>query len=275
MTKRIGVFVDGENIKYNGGFHIRYNSLKKFAARDGGSIQRMNTYLALDNERYKSDAEYKKSVRSFQDALRDTGWKICEKSVKWFNKPDGSSYSKANADVDITVDVIRASEKLDKIILVTGDGDFVSLIEYIQKAGCQVEVVGFQNVSKDLQKSCDLFMSGYLIPGLVTDASEDGHTQWGGMGSKVRGVCFQWNQNRNFGFMRYIKNINKDITIMDNRDPESAYDTCFFHISDLPKDFDSNDLANRDVIFSFNLEKSSDEKNIVAKNIEVAYRYDK
>jgi uncharacterized LabA/DUF88 family protein len=275
MTKRIGVFVDGENIKYNGGFHIRYNSLKKFAARDGGTIQRMNTYLALDNERYKSDAEYKKSVRSFQDALRDTGWKICEKSVKWFSKPDGSLYSKANADVDITVDIIRASERLDKIILVTGDGDFISLVEYTQKIGCQVEVVGFQNVSKDLQKSCDLFMSGYLIPGLVADASEDSHAQWGNLGSKVRGVCFQWNQTRNFGFMRYIRNLNKNITVMDNRDPESAYDTCFFHISDLPKDFDSSDLANRDIIFSFNLEKSTDEKNIVAKNIEVAYRYDK
>lgn len=273
---KIGIFVDGENIKYNGGFHIKYNILKNFALKENGDIQRMNTYIATDIEKMKTDIKYKNSVRSFQDALRDIGWRVHEKNVKWFRKSDGNIYSKANADIDIVVDVMNSLLKLDKVILVTGDGDFAALINHAQRVGCQVEVIGFENVSNDIQKCSDIFYSGFLIPELCINSSESRLLNWGDIGSKVNGVCSQWHKDKNFGFMRYIYDINKDLSIMDSRDENSAFKTCFFHLSDLPENFDVNDLPNRDIIFSFTLGvNESNEKNIIAKNIEVVYRYDR
>lgn len=43
---RVGVFVDAENIRYNGGYQMRYDVLRRFAARNGGVLQRLNTYMA-------------------------------------------------------------------------------------------------------------------------------------------------------------------------------------------------------------------------------------
>jgi len=50
---------------------------------------------------------------------------------------------KANWDIDLALDAIKLAPKLDSVILVTGDGDFVPLVEYLQNVGCQVEVMSF------------------------------------------------------------------------------------------------------------------------------------
>ena len=55
---KVGVFVDAENIKYNGGYQMRYDVLRRFAARDGGFPLRLNTYMAFDPERAKEDPDY-------------------------------------------------------------------------------------------------------------------------------------------------------------------------------------------------------------------------
>ena len=48
---KVGVFVDAENIKFNGGYQLRYDVLRRFAARDKGTLLRLKTYLAYDQER--------------------------------------------------------------------------------------------------------------------------------------------------------------------------------------------------------------------------------
>jgi len=45
---RVGVFVDAENVRYNGGYQMRYDVLRRFASREGGALQRLNTYMAFD-----------------------------------------------------------------------------------------------------------------------------------------------------------------------------------------------------------------------------------
>jgi len=55
------------------------------------------------------------------------GYKVIEKRVKWFVDEAGNRYGKANADLDMAVDVLLQSENLDRVLLITGDGDFVQV----------------------------------------------------------------------------------------------------------------------------------------------------
>ena len=86
----IGVYVDAENIRYNGGYAMRYDVLRRFAGReDGARLLRLNTYMAVDGERMKRDREYRERIRGYQQAVRDLGWKIIEKPVRWFVDEEG------------------------------------------------------------------------------------------------------------------------------------------------------------------------------------------
>ena len=87
---KVGVFVDAENIRYNGGYQLRYDILRRFAARYGGSLLRLNTYLAFDKDRAKEDSEYAKRAYSYQQMVRDFGWKITVKAVRRYTDEEGN-----------------------------------------------------------------------------------------------------------------------------------------------------------------------------------------
>jgi len=91
----------------------------------------------------------------FFDALEKQGIEIRSKDLQVF----AGGSKKGDWDVGITVDAIRLSSKLDTVILVSGDGDFVPLIEYLQlSAGCQVEVMTFgKSASQKLVEAADEF----------------------------------------------------------------------------------------------------------------------
>jgi hypothetical protein len=108
---------------------------------------------------------YREKARSYQSALREIGYKVIEKRVKWFEDEAGNRYGKANADLDMAVDVLLQSENLDRVLLVTGDGDFVQVVRALQNKGCRVEVLAFDNISEELRREADMFVSGYLVPG--------------------------------------------------------------------------------------------------------------
>lgn len=67
---------------------------------------------------------------------------------------------KADWDVGLAVDAIALSHKLDSVVIVSGDGDFIPLVEYLKlNAGCQVEVVSFgKSTSSKLIESADDFI---------------------------------------------------------------------------------------------------------------------
>ncbi|MEY2340609.1 NYN domain-containing protein [Acidithiobacillus sp. IBUN Pt1247-S3] len=275
---RIGVYVDAENVRYNGGYSMRYDVLRRFAARgDGhmvGQIIRLNTYMAVDGQRNRVDSDYRDRIRAYQQAVRDLGWKIIEKPVRWFTDDEGNAVAKANADLDLAVDVMLQSERLDQVLLVTGDGDFLQVVRALQNRGCRVEVLGFRNVSLDLQHEADAFYSGYLIPGLLP-ARGDGKVAWGEFGSRVRGICSRWEADRGFGFIRFQREVSGHLWVTDTRQDDSPYSSAFVHISDLPRELDVGDLPSRDIVLEFDLEPSEMERGgFVAKRCMVVYRYD-
>src|SRR5215468_8589381 len=253
---RAGVYVDVENTTRNGGRGLRFDVLRDFACRDGADALRLNAYLAYDAERARHDSIYRANATGFHFAMRSVGFKVIEKPVQWYTNEDGARVSKANSDLDLAVDMLLQSAKLDRVVLVSGDGDFVQVVRALQNMGCRVELIGFQNVSYDLRCESDLFVSGYLIPGLlpvpvkpVTPAPAR-PPAWGEAGSRVRGTCYHYNAEKGFGFLRYLSRLG-DLTITDTRDPDSPYREAFFHRTQCPPTLDLAMLPNRDLIFDF------------------------
>jgi uncharacterized LabA/DUF88 family protein len=101
--------------------------------------------------------------RGFFEALEKIGIEIRTKDLQVFS----GGAKKADWDVGLAVDAIAASPKLDAIILATGDGDFVPLVEYLQiHEGCQVEVISFgRSTSARLIEASDDFTDMDEEPG--------------------------------------------------------------------------------------------------------------
>ncbi len=89
--------------------------------------------------------------------LRQCGFKVIKKFVKHFVDDEGILTTKANADMDLAIDALLQARNLDRIILLTGDGDFIRLVLALQNMGCRVEVIAFNNVSNELKEAADQF----------------------------------------------------------------------------------------------------------------------
>lgn len=252
---RVGVYVDVANIALNGGFGMRYDVLRNFACRDNAIPIRLNAYLSFDPKR---DSAYARKQHGFHDKLREQGYKVILKEMKWYKDESGGLVAKANADLDLAVDVLLQSENLDRVLLATGDGDFIQVVNALQNRGCRVEIVAFDNVSTELRNTCDMFFSGYLIPELLP-FSDENNKKWGESGSNVRGICYYYNTQRNFGFFRFLEEINSELWHVDTRLEDSPYKTAFFQGEEQGEQIVEKDLLekipSRDIIFEFKLEE--------------------
>jgi uncharacterized LabA/DUF88 family protein len=264
------VFVDAENVRYNGGYQMRYDVLRRFAARDGGSIQRLNTYIAFDVERAREDREYATKARAYQQMVRDFGWKITVKPVRRYTDENGNVTTKANADLDMAVDVMLQSGRLDRILLVTGDGDFLQVVTALQNTGCRVELIGFKNVSRQLQQTVDAYFSGFMVPDLLP-VSYEPRNEWGKSGSCVRGVCTKWFPEKGYGFLRFMTEISSNVWITDPREPDSPYTSVFCHANEVADEVSEDLLMNRETVLEFYLAESEQKDNgLVANNVRLA-----
>ncbi|MBN3035257.1 MAG: NYN domain-containing protein [Bacteroidales bacterium] len=251
---RVGIFVDVGNMYWNGGNKMQYDVMREFAARDGAQINRMNAYVSYDPERGRTDDVYQRNITRFHSVLRDFGYKVIVKELKWFEEEGGKRYGKANADLDMAVDILLQSQSLDRILLATGDGDFVRVVNAVQNRGSRVEIVAFNNVSRDLKREADMFISGYLIPNLLPVDDDDKDIPWGEVGSIVRGVCYF--KGKDYGFMRFIRRMAPNLWLTDAQNPESPYDTAYFRLSNLPSDINPDDMPSYHHIFEFTIAES-------------------
>lgn len=262
---RVGVYVDVSNLTMNGGYGMRYEVLREFACRNGARPVRLNAYVSYDEQRARTDFDYRDGQRRFHSALRDMGFKVIRKIMKWYTDDTGARFGKANVDLDMAVDVLLQSDKLDKVLLATGDGDFVRVVSTIQNKGCRVEVVAFDNVSRELRDEADLYISGYLVPNLLPFKGLDDYSSWGDKGSFVRGTCVS--HEKGFGFLRFLKTFSGELWKIDNRDPGSPYSNIFFHDSNLPGNVDYYKLPDRDLVFEFEIADGTEPGKTQAINI--------
>lgn len=263
MEGKVGVYVDAINVTMNGGFGLRYDVLRKFACRDGSSPSRMNVYLAYDERRAEEDQSYRDKTTRFSEVLRDFEYKVLEKPVQYYEDEEtGEVITQSTVEMDMAVDMIMQAENLDKIVLLTNNGSYVSVVNAVQKQGTRVEVIGFDDMSENLKNEADMYISGYLIPGLLPIESP---YPWGKTGSRVRGVCYDFSHSDGYGFMRFLVKMNGKLWITDSRFEESPYNTVFAHISQFEDNFDTSFLPSRDLIFEFDLVEN--EKGLVAEDI--------
>lgn len=269
---KIGIYVDAENVRLNGGYSMRYDVLREFARRTGGDVLRMNTYMAYDEERAREDQHYRNKQSDYQQALRNNGWKVITKKVKRYTDEEGNVSVKANADLDLAVDILRQGEHLDYILLVTGDGDFSRVVSALQDYGCRVEILAFKNISNQLRQQADSYHNGYLIPNLLpmTDA-RSGNNQWGKTNHKVRGIASKWIDDKAFGFLLYLVPNGGDLLNTNYNDEASPYRSAFVHLNELTEGTYANMMSNRDNIFEFTLsEKTQDgEKKGYAADVTI------
>jgi len=262
---KVGVYVDVANIARNGGYGIQFDILREFACRDYARPIRLNAYVGYDRTRADRDPEFKRSQLGFFSLLKDFGYKVIRKEVKWYEDEQGNRFGKANADLDLAVDVLLQSENLDRILLATGDGDFVRVVKALQNRGCRVEVLAFDNVSSDLRDEADMYISGYLIPNLLPVQGAGYAAKWGEMGSRVRGVCYRIKEN--YGWFRFLKEIGPKMCEISQDSKKDHYTSVFFHESKLPGGVSINELPSRELIFGFEIDKGSKEGTFQASDI--------
>src|SRR5699024_5210906 len=229
MGNKVGIFVDAVNVTMNGGYGLRYDVLRRFACRQGCRPSRMNVYLAFDSRRAEEDPNYKEKTNRFGKVLRDFEYKVLVKPVQYYEDSESDELIiKSTVDMDMAVDMLEQGEALDSIIFCTNNGSFVSVVKALQRKGTRVTLVGFEDMPEALRNEVDCFMPGYLIPGLLPIESP---YKWGEVGSRVRGLCYDFSHEDGYGFIRYLKTINENIWITDSRLERSPYKTVFAHIS--------------------------------------------
>lgn len=247
---KIGIYIDAYNISLNGGYAMRYDILQDFCLQNDKGL-RLNTYMVFDEERALEDFEYRDRQFGYFSVLRSFGYKVITKPVRRYKNENGDWITKGNVDIEMATDMIVQSENLDKIFVLTGDGDFVKAVLAIQNKGVRVELVAFRNISRDLINECDSFTSGFLIPNLlpVKDPDQDSF-DWGKENSKVRGVCY--NVDEGYGFLRYL-------------DLEHHPREIFFHFSQLPK----GHHLRMDDIFEFTIVPNLKRDGLMAIEMEL------
>lgn len=281
QNMRTGVYIDLSNINQCGGFLLKFDVLRDFINKTSDdSLALLNIYLALDVERCKTDTAYEKSSHDFHELLRDMGYRVIEKKVKWYQH-EGISVPKSNADLEMAVDILLNADKLHRVVLVTGDGDFVKVVDALHQKGVRVELIGFKNVSTLLRRSVDRFYSGYIIPGMLPVDFSGGKSiatkdrSWGEVGSRVRGTCYYYSPERSYGFFRVLnmrKAKSTNMNYLDPRHPLSPYDAVFFHGSDVEHIGTLKELPNRDIVMEFDILRDGPNK-VKAKNFSLTYGY--
>src|ERR1043165_4853884 len=156
---KIALFIDGANLYATAktlGFDIDYKKLlKEFQGR--GTLLRAFYYTAIIE-----DQEYS-SIRPLIDWLDYNGYTVVTKATKEFIDASGRRKVKGNMDIELAVDAMELAEHIDEMILFSGDGDFRSLVEAVQRRGVRVTVVSSiashpPMVADELRRQADVFI---------------------------------------------------------------------------------------------------------------------
>ena len=157
--EKIALFIDGANLYATAkalGFDIDYRRLlKEFQSK--GYLLRAYYYTAL-----AEDQEYS-SIRPLIDWLDYNGYTVVTKPTKEFVDATGRRKIKGNMDIELAVHVMEMAEHVDHFVLFSGDGDFRSLVEAVQRKGRKVSVISTlvsqpPMIADELRRQADHFV---------------------------------------------------------------------------------------------------------------------
>ncbi|OGZ94533.1 MAG: hypothetical protein A2131_02650, partial [Candidatus Sungbacteria bacterium GWC2_49_10] len=148
-AQRVAVLIDVQNMYHSAknifGARVNFKEVLKTAVAGRELVRAIGYVIKTESGEEKA----------FLEALVKMGIETRIKDLQIF--PGGTK--KADWDVGMAVDAVRLAEmKNDAIVLVTGDGDFIPLVEYLKAKGVQVEVLSFaRSTSQKLQETVDDF----------------------------------------------------------------------------------------------------------------------
>ena len=157
--EKIVLFIDGANLYATSkaiGVDIDYRRLlAEFGAK--AYLLRANYYTAL-----VEDQEYS-SIRPLIDWLDYNGFTVVTKPAKEFTDSMGRRKIKGNMDIELAIDAMEQSETVDHLVIFSGDGDFTTLVEALQRRGRKVSVVSTMAtqppmIADDLRRQADHFI---------------------------------------------------------------------------------------------------------------------
>jgi len=147
--QRVAVLIDTQNL-YHSAKNL-YKSKVNFGAVVKAAVGDRKLIRAIS---YVVNTESGEEAPFFE-ALEKVGIEIKTKDLQIFY----GGAKKADWDVGLAIDAIKFANKVDAIILATGDGDFIPLVEYVRNQGCQVEVITFgRSASSKLKEEVDDFI---------------------------------------------------------------------------------------------------------------------
>jgi uncharacterized LabA/DUF88 family protein len=153
-ANKIALFIDGANLYATSrslGFDIDFKRLlQEYESR--GTLLRALYYTATIE-----DQEYS-AIRPLIDWLDYNGYTVVSKPAKEFDDGEGRRKVKRSMSIELVVDALELSNHIDQIVLFSGDGDFRSLVEAVQRRGVHVTVVSTPSMIDDeLRRQADVF----------------------------------------------------------------------------------------------------------------------
>jgi uncharacterized LabA/DUF88 family protein len=146
--ERIALFVDSQNLYYSArtGYAAKVNYEKLLRLITGTrNLVKAYAYIVQPPEG---------DVKPFATSLERIGYIVKTKDVR--TRADGSA--KANWDMGMALDILGTLDRIDTIVLASGDGDFVPLIDFIKGSNKRVEIFAFpDNTAYDLKEKADRF----------------------------------------------------------------------------------------------------------------------
>lgn len=160
-NEKAALFIDGANLYKAArslGFDIDYKSL---LAKAQGSCQLLRAYYYTAIQEDKSQ-DYS-PLRPLVDWLDYNGYTMVTKTAREFTDAQGKRRFRGSTDIELVVDLMQLAQRLDHIILFSGNGDFRRAIEAVQRDGVRVSVISTVKsappmASDDLRRQADRFI---------------------------------------------------------------------------------------------------------------------
>jgi len=167
---RTAIFIDGDN--FNGAIGVLQKELNfknidyikklpEFLSR-GTRLLRCYYYCG---QRREGDEGYHEQ-QGFLTMLRRNGYRVTTKEYKVHYDKDGKKTMKANLDIELAIDMLTVADHVDKIVFISGDGDFAKLLDAVRMKGVRTCVVSLWrhpseggNTSPELREAADEFIN--------------------------------------------------------------------------------------------------------------------
>ena len=171
---RTALFIDGANLYATAralGFDVDYKRLYNYFDSRCRLIRAFYYTALIEDQEYSP-------IRPLIDWLDYNGYTMVTKPTKEFTDSAGRRKIKGNMDIELAVDMMEMAERLDHVVLFSGDGDFRSLVDSVQRKAVRVTVISSIRsqppmIADELRRQADTFLD-------LSDLEQDVARQGGG-----------------------------------------------------------------------------------------------